>query len=474
MPGPIPSLSDSPHRLMRDALGLADIVTATMANIAPAMSFFFGFGLIAVAAGVASPLTIVSAGVAIAVLGNTLSEFSRVRPSAGSFVTFIGLAFGPTSAVVVALLAGSGYIVAMGSVVTAAGSFASLILDKAVGVTVPWQILTLVLTGLAAWLMVLGVQLSTRWAGLLFGFEMLVMLGVSVLVLLHRVGNLSLAPVEPGHLTRGVLGLGLGFPLAAYLFMGWENSAALAEETSNPRRNVSRAVYLSIAAMMAAYTLFAYVTVVAFHYDVRAIARQDMPFVTAAAGVLGGGAFLAYLGGMTSTLAALIAGTNSQARMLFSAAREGLLPAWLGRVHPLWRTPVNALLAFSAVTILMVLLWSGVGRLTPVATFSQMSSFGALLVLVVYLLANLSLPVFMRRYAPRRYQPVRHLVLPMVGVVAICVPTLQLARQGQPPPYDAFPWAATLVGAVALVYALTITRRRPSIGALIGSVVADE
>ena len=54
------------HRLQRGALGLVDISAATMANVAPAMSFYFGFAFLATTAGVASPLTIVLAGVAIA------------------------------------------------------------------------------------------------------------------------------------------------------------------------------------------------------------------------------------------------------------------------------------------------------------------------------------------------------------------------------------------------------------------------
>ena len=41
------------NRLRRGALGILDISAATMANIGPAMSFFFGFGLIATTAGLA-------------------------------------------------------------------------------------------------------------------------------------------------------------------------------------------------------------------------------------------------------------------------------------------------------------------------------------------------------------------------------------------------------------------------------------
>jgi hypothetical protein len=71
------------NRLRRGALGILDISAATMANIGPAMSFFFGFGLIATTAGLASPLTIVAAAVAIALLGNTMAQFSRAQPSTG-------------------------------------------------------------------------------------------------------------------------------------------------------------------------------------------------------------------------------------------------------------------------------------------------------------------------------------------------------------------------------------------------------
>ena len=61
------------QRLRGGALGMVDIAAATMANIGPAMSFFFGFAFLATTAGVASPLTIVAAGVAVALLvtGNT-------------------------------------------------------------------------------------------------------------------------------------------------------------------------------------------------------------------------------------------------------------------------------------------------------------------------------------------------------------------------------------------------------------------
>src|SRR6201993_3965732 len=79
---------ESADRLHRGALRLIDISASTMANIGPAYSFYFGFGFLVFTAGVAAPLTIIVAIVAIALLGNTLSEFSRAQPSTGGVFSF--------------------------------------------------------------------------------------------------------------------------------------------------------------------------------------------------------------------------------------------------------------------------------------------------------------------------------------------------------------------------------------------------
>src|SRR6202044_205553 len=99
---------------------------------------------------------------------------------------------------------------------------------------------------------------------------LLILVVVSIATLIKNGGHLSFTPFEPHYVTHGFSGLADGFPLAVYLFIGWENSAALAEETSNPRRNVPRAVYLSVAMMLVGYILFAYATATGFKYNVTA------------------------------------------------------------------------------------------------------------------------------------------------------------------------------------------------------------
>ena len=304
---------------------------------------------------------------------------------------------------------------------------------------------------------------------------------VSVAALIKNGGHLSGVPFNPSHINNHFSGLALAFPLGIYLFIGWENSAALAEETTNPRRNVPRAVFLSIALMAATYLLVAYATVSGFGYSDKALTAAAIPFISVAHSIGAWVAFIAYLAGLTSTLGVLIAAVNSQCRLIFNAGREGLLPRWIGKVHPVRRTPVNAIIIFVAVASAIVLVWAlghwigGHGNsLDALNFFFESSTMGTLLILVVYFMANLALPFFYRKYRPAEFNVVKHVILPVLGMAAIAVPVYYLCKPPQPQPYDWFPFAALGVIVVSILYSVWLVRRDPGIGDRVGSIVADE
>jgi amino acid transporter len=472
---------ESADRLNRGALSLVDIAASTMANIGPAYSFFFGFGFLVFTAGVAAPLTIIAAVIAIALLGNSLAEFSKAHPSTGGFITFVGKTFGGTSAVTTALLCGAGYIIAISSVLAVCGGFLSIVLNYYFGWNIPWGILMIVLTGGAMVMMVRGVSVSTRLAGAFFGFEMLVLVVVSIVLIFKNGGSLSFTPFEPSHITNGATGLAAGFPLAIYLFIGWENSAALAEETNNPRRNVPRAIFLSVALMGVSYLLFSYATLTGFAYNGDKVAGAEIPFITVAHGVLAVFALFAFFAGLTSTLGVLISAVNSQCRLIFNAGREGLLPAWLGKVHPTRRTPVNAIFTFVGVASLIIVVWAllhliggSTGQLDPIKFFVESSTLGTILLLVVYFLSNLALPFYYRKFLPDQFNVVRHVILPVLGMIAIGVPVYYLVKPGQEQPFNWFPYAALGIVIVSAVYAWFLNSRDPGLADRVGSIIADE
>ncbi|HXP20231.1 MAG TPA: APC family permease, partial [Streptosporangiaceae bacterium] len=287
----------------------------------------------------------------------------------------------------------------------------------------------------------------------------------------------------PSHITKGFSGLAAGFPLAIYLFIGWENSAALAEETGNPRRNVPRAVYMSIALMLVGYVLFAFATVTGFHYNGAAVAGSAIPFIPVAHDVAAFLGLLAYVAGFTSTIGVLISAINSQARLIFNAGREGLLPRWIGKIHPARRTPMNAIYVFVAIASAIIIVWAighligghvQRGQMNALNFFVESSTMGTILVLVVYFLANLALPFYYRKYRPAEFNVFKHAVLPVLGMVAIGVPMYYLVKPGQAAPYDWFPYASLVIVVLAVVYGYTLSRRDTGLGDRVGSIVADE
>jgi amino acid transporter len=472
---------ESADRLNKGALSLVDISASTMANIGPAYSFYFSAGFLFLTAGIAAPLTIIVAGIAIALLGNTLSQFARAIPSTGGFISFVGKTFGGTSAVTTALLCGAGYIIAISSVLAICGGYLSLMLSYYFSVSIPWVLFSVVFTAGAIFMMVRGVAVSTKLAGFFFGFEMLVLVVVSIAALIKNGGHLSAVPFEPSHITNGFSGLAAGFPLAVYLFIGWENSAALAEETDNPRRNVPRAVYLSIALMLVGYVLYAYATATGFKYNVTALNSAIIPFINVSHDVASWLALIAWIAGITSTLGVLISAVNSQCRLVFNAGREGLLPRWLGQVHPTRRTPVNAIFAFVAIATVIIAVWALLhliggdsGSMNALNFFVESSTMGTILILVVYFLSNLALPFYYRKYRPQEFNVVKHAVLPVLGMIAIAVPVYYLVKPGQASPYDWFPYAALGVIVVSVAYAIWLSRRDPGLGERVGSIIADE
>jgi len=166
---------------------------------------------------------------------------------------------------------------------------------------------------------------------------------------------------------------------------------------------------------------------------------------------------------------------------VYVSGREGLLPGWIGKVHPTRKTPVNAIYTFVGIASLIIIVWAILhlvgghgGSMDPLTFFVESSTMGTILVLVVYFLANLALPFYYRRYRPDEFNVLKHIILPVLGMIAIAVPVYYLVKPGQQAPYDWFPYAALGIIVVSVIYAYVLSRRDPSLGERVGSIIADE
>jgi amino acid transporter len=229
---------------------------------------------------------------------------------------------------------------------------------------------------------------------------------------------------------------------AIYLFLGWENSASLAEETEKPRRNIPRAMIASTLVIGLFYIFLAYATAVGFKMDARALGASQIPFVDA----LGASAptllIVAYLAGVTSVVSALIAATNSQARILFNSGREGLLPAFFSEIHPRHQTPYSAIWVLLVIAVGLALGFGLLVGVAPLDYFGFAATLGTVPIILTYMLTNLALPVYVIRYRRTDFDILRHLLLPTVGTAVMLFLLWGLVQPGQSWPFNVFPWIA--------------------------------
>ncbi|MDW0122171.1 MAG: amino acid permease [Nitrososphaeraceae archaeon] len=142
----------------------------------------------------------------------------------------------------------------------------------------------------------------------------------------------------------GIGGLVAAMGLTFIAFEGYEIIVQTGEEVKNPKRNIPRAIFISLAIGVILYCLVAFVSIGAISPEGIAAWRfigedGELGIMKAAEIFLPYGALIVLVGGMVSTLAALNATTFSSARVAFAMGRHYNLPHKLSSIHPVNRTP---------------------------------------------------------------------------------------------------------------------------------------
>lgn len=159
--------------------------------------------------------------------------------------------------------------------------------------------------------------------------------------------------------------------LLIFAFGGYEIVPVPGGEARNPRRDVPFALIMTIAIVTLVMTLAQIVAV----GTLPGLAQSKTPLADAAALFMGaGGAAMITVGAVFSTSGNNMGQALSGSRNLFALAEQGDLPRFFGRVHPSFRTPVNAILVTASVALVLAL--SG--------TFQTMAAASAISRLVVY------------------------------------------------------------------------------------------
>lgn len=177
-----------------------------------------------------------------------------------------------------------------------------------------------------------------------------------------------------------------GAILTFFSFIGFEDTLNVAEECRDPQRTVPLGI---VSAMLAATVLYIAVAVTAVSvvpWRELAAAPGPLPEVMdRAAPWLPGWFYVAITVFAVANTALLNYVTAS--RLTYGMARQGVLPAALGRLHEGTRTPYMAIIALFVVVVALML--SG--------DITQLASATVLLLLAVFALVNLALLLLQRR-----------------------------------------------------------------------------
>jgi len=147
----------------------------------------------------------------------------------------------------------------------------------------------------------------------------------------------------------GVASTGL---LLIYGFGGYEVVPVPAGEARSPTHGVPFALIMTIVIVTVIMTL---AQVVALG-TLPTLAASSTPLADAAVLFLGSaGAALMIAGQSVSACGNNIGAALSGSRNLFALAEQGDLPPFFGRIHPRFRTPVNAIVITSAVALVLAL-----------------------------------------------------------------------------------------------------------------------
>jgi len=144
--------------------------------------------------------------------------------------------------------------------------------------------------------------------------------------------------------TAGASGFLLAMVAGLFAYGGWHIVTYTAGETTMPSRTIPFALVAGVAVVTFCYVGLNEVYLLLLPIEtVRASTRIAADAADAVAG-RGGASFMAALV-MMSSFGGLIGLVLSGPRVYYSMAADGLVFRWLGRVHPRYHTPSNAIVA---------------------------------------------------------------------------------------------------------------------------------
>ncbi|MEF3402549.1 APC family permease [Agromyces sp. CCNWLW203] len=395
--GPAAALSDGEHL---SVLGYEDTFNRSMslwANFALGFTYLSPlvgvYSLFAVALTIGGPpsiwwIVIVGAGQLLVslVFGEVVSQY----PIHGGIYPWARRLWGRRYAWMAAWV----YIWAMIVTITSVAEFgsgfaASLFAIEVTDASTLWITLAFLLVALA--INFTGTKWLARVARIGLAAELIGVIGLGLYLLIFqrkqefRVFFDTMGVEGDGSYAAAFMGAALA---GLFLFYGFEACGDVAEEVANPARRIPKAMMMTIL-VGGVSALFSFGGYVLAAPDLASIVSGEdadpIPgILEATLGPVGAKLFLVIA--ITAFLSCVLSLQAAASRLLFSFARDGMIPGhrWLAKVSPTTKVPTNALIVACTVPALIaVLIWANSDLLVPVTSFAVLGIYVAFQMVVL-------------------------------------------------------------------------------------------
>jgi APA family basic amino acid/polyamine antiporter len=184
--------------------------------------------------------------------------------------------------------------------------------------------------------------------------------------------------------------------MAPFMFVGFDVIPQAAQEIDLPARSIGRILVGSIALALAWYCLVILAVAALLPATEFGTGLDTARAAETAWGRAGGNLLL--LGGIGGIITSWNAFLVGGSRAVYAMATHGMLPRWLGKLHPRYRTPSNAILAIGLLSVAAPFF----GRVTLVWIVNA----GSFAVVIAYILVAISF-LLLRARQPGMERPFR-------------------------------------------------------------------
>jgi amino acid transporter len=459
-------------KLHKNAIGLPGVLYFCLAGSAPISAMLFNVPSMASQAGATTPLVFLLSGIGLLLLGVSIVYLSRRLTSAGGFYTWVRHSLGKGTAFQAGWLMMGGYALFEASLLGAFGSYTNSSIATYLHFNLAGGWVSYALIG--AVLIFLLSYFDVKWSVyamapfLLLEVGVLVILDIAITVqgghggtshdLVHTftAAGADLKGAAPG----GVLGIGVAMALGVWSWIGFEAGAVYGEEARNPRRAVPVAIFAVVAFLTLLYTWTSYSATIGYGWTHAVdqfgnLTANPTPYYPLANNYVGGWLqALMIVAISTSALACGLAFHNGMVRYLYAMGREGILGRIFGKTHSRYHSPYIAIIAQLIFTALLIIAFafviqkSNANGSTSYAlgiadgkTYTQtdgiypytwLAIMGTIAFVVVYIMVNISAPVYAWRFDKKGFNVLAHIVAPVLSTLVLLIPLISFIMPAIP------------------------------------------